>query len=70
MGTPRHLSLQPGGFVLSHDGLDDMCPIEPAAMKNRQVIEFDKDDIDALKWMKVNCLALGMIVNSHAILTP
>lgn len=61
MGTPRHLSQHPGGFVLTHDRLDEMCPIEPAAMKNRQVIEFDKDDIDVLKWMKVDCLALGMM---------
>lgn len=61
MGAPRHLSQHPGGFVLTHDRLDEMCPIEPAAMQNRQVIEFDKDDIDVLKWMKVDCLALGMM---------
>ncbi|WP_298325439.1 error-prone DNA polymerase [Asticcacaulis sp.] len=61
MGAPRHLSQHPGGFVLTHDRLDEMCPIEPAAMKNRQVIEFDKDDIEVLKWMKVDCLALGMM---------
>jgi error-prone DNA polymerase len=61
MGTPRHLSQHPGGFVLTHDRLDDLVPIEPAAMKDRQVIEWDKDDIDALKFMKVDCLALGMM---------
>ncbi len=61
MGTPRHLSQHPGGFVLTHDRLDDLVPIEPAAMKDRQVIEWDKDDIDALKFMKVDCLALGML---------
>ncbi|MBR0664872.1 DNA polymerase III subunit alpha [Roseomonas hellenica] len=61
MGTPRHLSQHPGGFVLTHDRLDDLVPIEPAAMKNRQVIEWDKDDIDALKFMKVDVLALGML---------
>ncbi|WKL56545.1 error-prone DNA polymerase [Asticcacaulis sp. ZE23SCel15] len=61
MGAPRHLSQHPGGFVLTHDRLDEMCPIEPAAMVNRQVIEFDKDDIEVLKWMKVDCLALGMM---------
>lgn len=60
-GTPRHLSQHPGGFVLTHDRLDDLVPIEPAAMKDRQVIEWDKDDIDALKFMKVDCLALGMM---------
>ena len=61
MGAPRHLSQHPGGFVLTHDRLDDLVPIEPAAMKDRQVIEWDKDDIDALKFMKVDCLALGML---------
>jgi error-prone DNA polymerase len=61
MGAPRHLSQHPGGFVLTHDRLDELVPIEPAAMKDRQVIEWDKDDIDALKFMKVDCLALGML---------
>ncbi|MBS0361691.1 MAG: error-prone DNA polymerase, partial [Proteobacteria bacterium] len=60
-GTPRHLSQHPGGFVLTHDRLDELVPIEPARMKDRQVIEWDKDDIDALKFMKVDCLALGMM---------
>ena len=61
IGTPRHLSQHPGGFVLTHDRLDELVPIEPAAMENRQVIEWDKDDIDVLKFMKVDCLALGML---------
>ncbi len=61
IATPRHLSQNPGGFVLTHDRLDELVPIEPAAMKDRQVIEWDKDDIDALKFMKVDCLALGML---------
>jgi error-prone DNA polymerase len=61
IGAPRHLSQHPGGFVLTNDRLDDLVPIEPAAMDNRQVIEWDKDDIDALKFMKVDCLALGML---------
>jgi error-prone DNA polymerase len=60
-GAPRHLSQHPGGFVLTHDRLDDLVPIEPAAMENRQVIEWDKDDIDALRFMKVDVLALGML---------
>ncbi|MGQ2970922.1 error-prone DNA polymerase [Brevundimonas mediterranea] len=60
-GAPRHLSQHPGGFVLTRDRLDDLVPIEPAAMKDRQVIEWDKDDIDSLKFMKVDCLALGMM---------
>ena len=61
IGTPRHLSQHPGGFVLTRDRLDELVPIEPAAMADRQVIEWDKDDIDALKFMKVDCLALGML---------
>lgn len=61
MGAPRHLSQHPGGFVLTHDRLDELVPIEPAAMEDRQVIEWDKDDIDALKFMKVDVLALGML---------
>jgi error-prone DNA polymerase len=60
-GAPRHLSQHPGGFVLTHDRLDDLVPIEPAAMVDRQVIEWDKDDIDALRFMKVDVLALGML---------
>jgi error-prone DNA polymerase len=60
-GTPRHLSQHPGGFVLTNDRLDDLVPIEPARMVNRQVIEWDKDDIDILKFMKVDVLALGML---------
>ena len=58
---PRHLSQHPGGFVLTRDRLDDLVPIEPAAMSRRQVIEWDKDDIDALRFMKVDVLALGML---------
>ena len=61
MGTPRHLSQHPGGFVLTEDRLDELVPIEPAAMDDRQVIEWDKDDIDALRFMKVDVLALGML---------
>jgi error-prone DNA polymerase len=60
-GAPRHLSQHPGGFVLTRDRLDELVPIEPARMADRQVIEWDKDDIDALKFMKVDCLALGMM---------
>jgi len=61
MGTPRHLGQHPGGFVLTHDRLDDLVPIEPATKADRQVIEWDKDDIEALKFMKVDVLALGML---------
>jgi error-prone DNA polymerase len=60
-GVPRHLSQHPGGFVLTRDRLDDLVPIEPAAMDERQVIEWDKDDIEFLCFMKVDVLALGML---------
>ncbi len=61
MGAPRHLGQHPGGFVLTHDRLDNLVPIEPASMVDRQVIEWDKDDVEALKFMKVDVLALGML---------
>ena len=61
IGAPRHLSQHPGGFVLTQDRLDDLVPIEPAAMENRQVIEWDKNDIETLKFMKVDVLGLGML---------
>ncbi|MBV9750878.1 MAG: error-prone DNA polymerase [Acetobacteraceae bacterium] len=60
-GFPRQLGTHPGGFVLTRDRLDDLVPIAPAAMKDRQVIEWDKDDIDALRFMKVDVLGLGML---------
>ncbi|WP_159717597.1 error-prone DNA polymerase [Geminicoccus flavidas] len=61
IGFPRHLSQHPGGFVLTEDRLDELVPIEPAAMADRSVIEWDKDDIDTLKFMKVDVLGLGML---------
>ena len=61
INAPRHLSQHPGGFVLTQDRLDDLVPIEPAAMADRRVIEWDKDDIDALGFMKVDVLGLGML---------
>ncbi|MCQ1799388.1 error-prone DNA polymerase, partial [Neorhizobium galegae] len=61
MGAPRHLGQHPGGFVLTNDRLDELVPIEQARMQDRQTIEWDKDDIEALKFMKVDVLALGML---------
>ena len=61
IGFPRQLGTHPGGFVLTSDRLDDLVPIEPAAMADRQVIQWDKDDIDALRFMKVDVLGLGML---------
>ncbi|MFQ3667098.1 MAG: error-prone DNA polymerase, partial [Sphingomonadaceae bacterium] len=61
IGTPRHLSQHPGGFVLTDTPLMDLVPIEPAAMAGRQVIEWEKDDLEALAFMKVDVLGLGML---------
>jgi len=61
LGFPRHLSQHVGGFVLTRGRLDRMVPIENAAMPDRTVIEWDKDDLDALGLLKVDCLALGML---------
>ncbi len=61
MGFPRHLSQHVGGFVITQDPLCELVPIENAAMPDRTVIEWDKDDIDALGMLKVDCLGLGML---------
>ncbi|MCB2115405.1 MAG: error-prone DNA polymerase, partial [Rhodobacteraceae bacterium] len=61
IGFPRHLSQHVGGFVITEDRLDALCPIENAAMEDRTIIEWDKDDIDALHILKVDVLALGML---------
>jgi error-prone DNA polymerase len=61
IGFPRQLGTHPGGFVLTEDALADLVPIEPAAMENRSVVVWDKDDIDTLRWMKVDVLGLGML---------
>ncbi|MBB5751785.1 error-prone DNA polymerase [Prosthecomicrobium pneumaticum] len=61
LGFPRHLSQHVGGFVLTRGRLDECVPIGPAAMENRTFIEWDKDDLDELKMMKVDVLALGML---------
>jgi error-prone DNA polymerase len=60
-GFPRHFSQHVGGFVISRGRLDRLVPIENAAMEDRSVIQWDKDDIDALGLMKVDVLALGML---------
>ena len=61
IGFPRHLSQHVGGFVITRGRLDELCPIENAAMEGRTVIEWDKDDIDALGILKIDVLALGML---------
>ncbi|OYW58758.1 MAG: error-prone DNA polymerase [Bosea sp. 12-68-7] len=61
LGFPRHLSQHVGGFVLARGRLDEMVPVGNAAMADRTFIEWDKDDIDELRLMKVDVLALGML---------
>ena len=58
---PRHLSQHVGGLVITRGALCELCPIENASMPNRTVIEWDKDDLDSLGILKVDCLALGML---------
>ncbi len=61
IGFPRHLSQHVGGFVITGGRLDELAPIENAAMEDRTVICWDKDDIDALRILKVDVLGLGML---------
>jgi DNA polymerase III alpha subunit len=61
LGFPRHLSQHVGGFVIARERLDELVPIENAAMPDRTVIEWDKDDLDALGLLKVDVLGLGML---------
>jgi error-prone DNA polymerase len=61
IGFPRHLSQHVGGFVLTQDRLDEIVPIGPATMEDRYFIEWDKDDIDEMRMMKVDVLGLGML---------
>ncbi len=61
LGFPRHLSQHVGGFVITEGALSDLVPIENAAMIDRTVIEWDKDDLDALGILKVDVLGLGML---------
>ena len=60
-GAPRHLSQHVGGFVLTEPPLTRLVPLEPAAMEKRQIIQWDKDDLEALGMLKVDVLALGML---------
>ncbi|RUU29989.1 error-prone DNA polymerase, partial [Mesorhizobium sp. M6A.T.Ce.TU.002.03.1.1] len=61
MGFPRHLSQHVGGFVITRDRLDEIVPIIKTAMDERKMVEWDKDDLDAVKILKVDVLALGML---------
>ena len=61
VGLPRHLSQHVGGFVIARGRLDEIVPVVDAAMEGRTVIEWDKDDLDALGILKIDVLALGML---------
>jgi DNA-directed DNA polymerase III (polc) len=60
-GFPRHFSQHPGGFVISHGKLSRLVPIENAAMPDRSIVQWDKDDLDAMGLLKVDVLGLGML---------
>jgi error-prone DNA polymerase len=60
-GFPRHLSQHVGGFVVTHDRLDEIVPVANAAMEDRTIVEWDKDDLNALRILKIDVLALGML---------
>ncbi len=61
IGFPRHLSQHVGGFVLTQGKLTRLVPIQPASMEDRRIIQWDKDDLDAMGLLKVDVLALGML---------
>ncbi len=61
VGFPRHLSQHVGGMVMTQGWLCELCPLENAAMDGRTVIQWDKDDLDELGILKVDCLSLGML---------
>ena len=61
LGFPRHLSQHPGGFVIARDRIEELVPVENATMKDRSVVQWDKDDLDALGLIKVDVLALGIL---------
>ncbi len=60
-GMPRHLGVHSGGFAISDQPMVGLCPIEPATMLDRTVLQWDKDDIDVVGFVKVDVLALGML---------
>ena len=68
IGFPRHLSQHVGGFVISENTLASLVPVENATMADRTVIQWDKDDLETLGLLKVDCLALGMLTAIHRCL--
>jgi error-prone DNA polymerase len=65
MGFPRHLSIHPGGFLLGHDPVATLVPVENGTMEQRTVIQWDKDDVEALGLFKVDLLGLGALHHLH-----
>jgi len=65
VGFPRHLSQHVGGMVITQGWLCELCPLENASMDGRTVIQWDKDDLDELGILKVDCLSLGMLSAIH-----
>ncbi len=65
IGFPRHLSIHPGGFLLGHEPVHDLVPIENGSMEDRTVIQWDKDDVEALGLFKVDLLGLGALTQLH-----
>ena len=61
IGFPRHLSQHPGGFVIAREQIEQLVPVEMAAMKDRSIVQWDKDDLDELRLIKVDVLALGIL---------
>ncbi|WP_458068261.1 error-prone DNA polymerase [Rhodanobacter sp. BL-MT-08] len=61
LNKPRHLSQHVGGFVIADAPLTELVPVENAAMPDRTIIQWDKDDLDTMNLLKVDCLALGML---------
>ena len=68
VGFPRHLSQHVGGFIISENTLASLVPVENASMADRTVIQWDKDDLETLGLLKVDCLALGMLTAIHRCL--
>jgi error-prone DNA polymerase len=69
LGFPRHLSQHVGGFVITRTPLCELVPVENAAMPDRTVIEWDKDDVDSAGMLKVDVLGLGMLTAIRKCLT-
>ena len=65
VGFPRHLGQHVGGMVMTQDWLTDLAPVQPATMPGRTIVQWDKNDLDELGILKVDCLALGMLTAIH-----